>query len=60
MDRETLAKALVDCFLRTHPHQRIRMVMAGFSSLISRHIAQLMEVALQRSAPTPDELIGLK
>ena len=47
MDRETPIKTVVDYFLTTNPHQRIRMMMAGFSSLIMLCCAAMMNVLAQ-------------
>ena len=47
MNIDTPCKALMDCFLTTDPRQRIRMMMAGFASLIMLCCAALMNLLAQ-------------
>ena len=44
MESDTPGKALLNCFLTTDPHQRIRMMMAGFASLVLLCCAALMNL----------------
>ena len=47
MPSDTPRKALLDCLLTSHPHQRIRMMMASFASLVMMCCAALMNLLAQ-------------
>ncbi|WP_084153939.1 GGDEF domain-containing protein [Simplicispira psychrophila] len=47
MDSDKPGKALMDCFLTTDRHQRIRMMMAGFASLVMLCCAAIMNLLAQ-------------
>ena len=47
MPSDTPRKALLDCLLTSHPHQRIRMMMASFASLVMMRCAALMNLLAQ-------------
>lgn len=59
MPSDTPRKALLDCLLTSHPHQRIRMMMASFASLVMMCCAALMNLLARRHhAHRLDAVVG--
>lgn len=54
MDSDTPGTALLDCFLTTDPRQRIRMMMAGFASLVMLCCATVIYLVAQAGIARTD------